>query len=230
MKKYIIYLLFPFLLSSLYAQDKKEEKKEQKRHSFVAEETFSLMDNAILNLAKAKYQYKIPRLEQLLEGSFDYNRTDGVIKRELFRVHYKLDYKLKRCYGFFDTDYQNDKVNYQILYFTSGLGTQIKFFKIDFGYGYKLIDRTTLVNVSSFSLGAEKNINTKWKIGGSFSLKQPLKERPRKAALYFELAAKYKLLKHLNGVVSYTKIREKPKDTNDSWGKYALRFGFGYEN
>ena len=225
MKKYLVYLLFPLLFNTLYAQDKKEEKKI-KKHSFVAEETFSLTENTTQNLVKTKYQYKIPRLEQLLEGSFDYNETDGVVNRELFRAHYKL----KRYYGFFDTDYQNDKVNYQILYFTSGFGTQIKFFKVDFGYGYKLIDRTTLVNISSFSIGAEKNINTKWKLGGSFSAKQPLKERPRKPALYFELTARYKLVEHFNSVISYTKIREKPKDPNGSWGKYALRFGFGVEN
>lgn len=59
MKKYLIYLLFPFLLNNLYAQDKKDEKKEIKKHSFVAEETLSLMDNTLLNLAKAKTAIKL---------------------------------------------------------------------------------------------------------------------------------------------------------------------------
>ncbi|MEK6953035.1 MAG: DUF481 domain-containing protein [Nanoarchaeota archaeon] len=229
MRKYLICLLFPFLLNNLYAEEKKEEKKEIKRHSFSAEETLSVTDDALWNLAKAKYQYTLPRLEQLLESSFDYNKTDGKIKRDLFRVHHKLDYKVEKYYGFFDTDYQKDKVNYQILYFTFGLGTRIKFFKLDLGYGYKIVDKTPMVNVSSFSIGAERNINTKWKLGGSFSAKQPLKERPRKASLYSELTVKYKLVEHFNVVASYTKIREKPKDPNDSWEKFALRVGVNYE-
>ncbi len=230
MKKYLICLLFPFLLNNLYAEEKKEEKKEPKKHSFSAEETLSVTDDALWNLAKAKYQYKAPRLEQLLESSFDYNKIDGVIKRDLFRVHHKLDYKVKRYYGFFDTDYQNDKVNYRVLYLTAGFGTKIKFFKIDFGYGYKIVDKTPMVNVSSFSIGAEKNINSRLKLGGSFSAKQPLKERPRKPSLYFEMTAKYKLVEHFSIVVSYTEMREKPKDPNDSWNKFAFRVGVNLEN
>ena len=230
MKKYLVYLLFPLLFSTLYAQEKKDEKKEEKRHKFAAEETIYLTENTTQNLLKAKYNYKTPTLEQVLEGSFDYNKVDEVIKRNVSRAHGKLDYKVKRYYGFFDTDYQNDKVNYQVLYFTSGFGTQIRFFKVDVGYGYKLVDRTTLVNILSFSLGAERNINTKWKLGGSFSVKQPLKERPRKASLYFELTVKYKLVEHFNWVISYTKIREKPKEPNHSWEKFALRAGVGFEN
>ena len=230
MRKYLICLLFPFLLNNLYAEEKKEEKKEIKRHSFSAEETLSLTNNSKSNLAKVKYVYKKNKLEQLIEGSSDYNKTDEITNRDLVRVHGKLDYKVNKYYTFVDTDYQNDKVNYRVLYLTTGFGTHIKFFKLDFGYGYKIVDKTPMVNVSSFSIGTEKKINSKWKIGGSFSAKQPLKERPRKPSLYYELTAKYKLIEHFNGVISYTKIREKPKDQNDSWGKFALRFGFNVEN
>ena len=230
MRKYLICLLFPFLLNNLYAEEKKEEKKEPKKHSFSAEETLSVTNNSKSNLAKVKYVYKKNKLEQLIEGSSDYNKTDEITNRDLVRVHGKLDYKVNKYYTFVDTDYQNDKVNYRVLYLTTGFGTHIKFFKLDFGYGYKIVDKTPMVNVSSFSIGTEKKINSKWKIGGSFSAKQPLKERPRKPSLYLELTAKYKLVEHFNGVVSYTKIREKPKKPNDSWGNYTLRFGVNVEN
>ncbi len=224
MKKYFIYLLFPFLLNPLYAA---EEKKEPKEHKFIAEETFMLTENTTQNLVKGKYKYLTKRLEHLLEGSFDYIKADDV-KRKLFRAHYKFDFSIDKIYTFFDTDYQDDRVSRQVLYVTTGLGRKLKNLKIDLGWGYKIIDEATVINVLSSSIEGNKKMSNNLSFGGNFRVKKPLKS-PKKPSIYFELNFKYRLSDHFNFVVSYNWMQEKPKEEIDSWRKYALRVGFGLE-
>lgn len=227
MRKTLFCLLFPFLLSNLHAEEEKEEKKEPKKHKFVVEEVLSFTENTSQNLIKAKYNYKIEGLEQLVEISFDYIKASEEIKRKLLRAHYNIKGG-KRLYWFGDLDYQGDKVNHKTTYITAGGGTKIGFTKVDLGYGYKIVDKATIVNVLSSSIEANKEWG-KINIGGKLRLNQPLKVHPRRLSSYMEVVAKYKLSEHFSSVISYIRISEKPKKEGDSWKKYTLRAGFGLD-
>jgi len=222
MKKHLAYLLFPFLLNNLYAQEKKEEPK---KHNVTAEETFMLTETTVQNLVKGKYRYITDRLEQLVESSFDYMKTDDEIKRKLFRTHYKLDIKNVKwgVYGFVDTDYQDDRLNFQVLYMTAGGGKKLSMVKLDFGWGYKVVERSTFINVVSSSAEINKKINSKWDLSGTMAVKKPLKS-PKNPSFLAEVKAKYKLSDHLNAVASFNWARERPKNPG-SWIRYALRVG-----